>query len=125
MPVSGLRISRRALLATLPFACSRQDPPDRAPAATVKAIAVPSTTASGAGERLPAAEITWAFPDTPIGRMSVVVLVPERLASDRFPVLIAMHGAGETRKGPERGARGWVDDYKLGRAVERLARPPL
>jgi hypothetical protein len=57
--------------------------------------------------------------------MSVVVLIPERLQSDRFPVLIAMHGRGETLKGAERGARGWVDDYKLGRAVTRLARPPL
>jgi enterochelin esterase-like enzyme len=57
--------------------------------------------------------------------MSVVVVVPEHARGERLPVLIAMHGRGETLKGPERGARGWVDDYKLGRAAERLAHPPL
>jgi enterochelin esterase-like enzyme len=36
-----------------------------------------------------------------------------------------MHGRGETLKGPERGARGWLDDYKLDRALTRLAKPPL
>jgi len=57
--------------------------------------------------------------------MSVVVLLPERAPSDRFPVLVTLHGRGETLKGPERGARGWVDDYRLPRAVERLRKPPL
>jgi len=57
--------------------------------------------------------------------MSVVVVLPERAPSDRFPVLVTLHGRGETLKGPERGARGWVDDYRLTRAVERLKEPPL
>jgi hypothetical protein len=57
--------------------------------------------------------------------MSVVVRVPERLPQVRFPVLVALHGRGETLKGPERGARGWLDDYALGRAIERLGSPPL
>jgi enterochelin esterase-like enzyme len=57
--------------------------------------------------------------------MSVVVVVPEHARDERFPVLIALHGRGETLKGPERGARGWVDDYALGRAENRLAHPPL
>ena len=57
--------------------------------------------------------------------MSVVVVIPERDPGERFPVLIALHGRGETLKGPERGARGWVDDYALGRASARLAHPPL
>jgi hypothetical protein len=57
--------------------------------------------------------------------MVVVVVVPQRAPDERFPVLIAMHGRGETLKGPERGARGWVDDYALGRAAKRLAHPPL
>jgi enterochelin esterase-like enzyme len=116
-------VSRRALLSALPaVACAKQEPPERTPAPAVKIIA---PSASVKSERLPAEELTWAFPETPVGRMSVVVLIPERLPSDRFPVLIAMHGRGETLKGAERGARGWVDDYKLGRAVTRLARPPL
>ena len=117
------RLSRRALLSALPLvACSRSDPKGHAPAETVKVVAPPP---SAKPARLSAEELTWSFPETPIGRMSVVVLVPERLPSDRFPVLITMHGRGETLKGPERGARGWVDDYKLSRAVERLVRLPL
>ncbi len=117
-------ISRRALLSVLPLAaCERSErAPERRSAPTVT-IAAPAKSAGS--ERLPAEELTWAFPDTPIGRMSVVVLVPERLPTDRFPVLIAMHGRGETLKGPERGARGWVDDYELPRTLRRLARPPL
>lgn len=57
--------------------------------------------------------------------MSVVVSLPERAPDQRFPVLIAMHGRGETLKGPVRGARGWVDDYAVGRVVQRLHAPPL
>jgi len=116
-------LSRRALLTALPLAtCAKREPKESAPAPAVQVLA-PAPSAKP--ERLPAEELTWAFPDTPIGRMSVVVLVPERLPTDRFPVLITMHGRGETLKGPERGARGWVDDYALGRAVTRLAKPPL
>jgi hypothetical protein len=116
------RLSRRALLAALPFGgCSRRDPGEPAPA-EVNVVAPPP---SAKPTRLPAEELTWAFPETPVGRMSVVVLVPERMPNDRFPVLITLHGSGETRKGPERGARGWVDDYKLLRAIKRLERLPL
>jgi iron(III)-salmochelin esterase len=115
--------SRRVLLSALPVvACSRGERTNGAPAGTVKVVVPP---ASAKPVRVPAEELTWAFPETPVGRMSVVVLVPERLPSERFPVLITMHGRGETLKGPERGARGWVDDYKLSRAIGRLARLPL
>jgi hypothetical protein len=57
--------------------------------------------------------------------MSVVVRVTYRLPKERFPVLVALHGRGETRKGPDRWSRGWLDDYALGRAIERLGSPPL
>jgi hypothetical protein len=103
-------------------ACTRREDPRPAPfqppAPRVSASAAP-------GGRLPAEERTWSFPQTSVGRMSVVVVVPERAEGERFPVLIALHGRGETMKGPERGARGWVADYALGRAAERLAHPPL
>jgi enterochelin esterase-like enzyme len=75
--------------------------------------------------RLPAEELTWVWESSPIGKMIAVVVLPERGPGDRFPVLITMHGRGEALKGPERGARGWVDDYALGRALRRLADPPL
>jgi iron(III)-salmochelin esterase len=74
---------------------------------------------------LPAQEITWDYPSTGVGPMRVVILVPEREPNQRFPVLVAMHGRGEALKGPEQGARGWVDDYWLPLAIERLARPPI
>ena len=74
---------------------------------------------------LPARELTWDYPETELGPMRVVVLIPERSAGERFPVLIAMHGRGEALKGPEAGARGWVDDYWLPTSIERLHRPPL
>lgn len=74
---------------------------------------------------LPASELTWDYPSTDLGRMRVVVLVPEHEAGARFPVLVALHGRGEALKGPEAGARGWVDDYFLPATIERLHRPPL
>ena len=42
-----------------------------------------------------------------------------------LPVLVTFHGLGEAEKGPEKGARGWIDDYGLETAVHRLAAPPL
>jgi hypothetical protein len=54
-----------------------------------------------------------------------VISVPARREGERFPVLITMHGRGEAFKGPEKGARGWIDDYWMTRAIERLRRPPL
>ncbi|HEY2410277.1 MAG TPA: esterase [Polyangiaceae bacterium] len=89
-----------------------------------RVVSGPAHSADGA-PLLPAQEITWDYPQTELGPMRVVVLVPERAASERFPVLVAMHGRGEALKGPEAGARGWVDDYLLPHAVERLHRPPL
>ena len=71
-------------------------------------------------------ELTWRFEDTKVGDMSVVVVVPEN-ADDahKLPVVIAMHGQGEALKGPKKGARGWVDDYWLPKALRRLHAPPL
>lgn len=72
-----------------------------------------------------AEEKTWVWKETPIGEMQVVVSVPKHLEGEKLPVLITMHGLGEARKGPERGARGWLDDYDLAKAEARLTAPPL
>lgn len=40
------------------------------------------------------------------------------------PLLIALHGLGETRT-LDAGARGWKEDYLLGLAHARLRKPPL
>ncbi|HMJ10462.1 MAG TPA: alpha/beta hydrolase-fold protein [Polyangiaceae bacterium] len=71
-------------------------------------------------------ELVWSYPKTELGPMRVVIALPPRRAPEqRFPVLVALHGRGEASKGVERGARAWVDDYALPRAVTRLAAPPL
>ena len=57
--------------------------------------------------------------------MNAVVVLPTRAAEARFPVLLTFHGSGEARKGPEKGARGWIDDYGLYEALDRLQHPPL
>lgn len=70
-------------------------------------------------------ELTWVYEKSAVGRMNVVVLVPDHAADEKLPVVITMHGRGEAMKGPARGARGWVDDYELPRVIDRVRRPPL
>lgn len=75
---------------------------------------------------LKARELTWSYDRTPAGPMRVVVWIPPLPSPDtKLPVLVALHGRGESIKGPELGARGWVDDYWLPRADQRLRKPPL
>lgn len=60
------------------------------------------------------------------GPMPTLVHVPARTDPDqRLPVLIAFHGMGESKKGPERGALGWFEDYALDTTLRRLEQPPL
>lgn len=75
---------------------------------------------------LPAQELTWALDDTPWGRIPVVISIPARATADqKFPVLVVFHGRGEALKGPDRGARGWIDDYGLYAAIAHLSRGEL
>jgi iron(III)-salmochelin esterase len=83
------------------------------------------SSGTSTGGILPAEERTWTFESPALGSVPVVVVLPPRRADERFPVLIAMHGRGEALKGPARGARGWVDDYRIGKALARLQQPPL
>jgi enterochelin esterase-like enzyme len=117
-------------------ACARQGPvghehsgssSEQPGVAPQSASAAAASSPSGAGPRsLAAQEHTWVYPESPAGPMHVVVSVPERsAASARLPVLVALHGRGEALKGPARGARGWVDDYWMPRAISRLHHPPL
>jgi hypothetical protein len=41
---------------------------------------------------------------------------------ERYPLVVALHGRGETEKGPIRGPRGWVLDYELPEAYGALQR---
>jgi enterochelin esterase-like enzyme len=108
------------------IACKRSEPPEAKAAAQKRdVIPVATPSASNGAELLAAEERTWRFESTPVGPMHVVVLLPERRADARLPVLIAMHGRGEALKGPERGARGWLDDYTIRKTIDNLLRPPL
>ncbi len=113
--------------ATAPDAPSAAPPKQSAPVPLASAAPRPSASAppKAIGKRLASEEQTWVYDSTPVGPMQVVVRLPERGEKERFPVLIAMHGRGEAHKGPKRGARGWFDDYALGKAIERLHAPPL
>ncbi|MET0794556.1 MAG: esterase [Polyangiaceae bacterium] len=104
-------------------ACKRHAPPSSNPPRS-QSLGSPVRASNGTA-LLPAQEITWDYPETDLGPMRVVVSLPERAADARFPVLVAMHGRGEALKGPELGARGWIDDYWLPTTVERLNRPPI
>ncbi len=102
--------------------CAKSGPPGEGVAAaasrSVGTAAPPA--AAPKSKLLPQTEVTWTYADTPMGQMNAVVVVPEREADQQFPVLLTFHGTGEARKGPERGARGWIDDYGLYKAIERL-----
>jgi enterochelin esterase-like enzyme len=105
-------------------ACKRSAPPGPQQARSAQSLGAPAPVNLDR-PMLPAQEITWDYPNTELGNMRVVVLIPEREADARLPVLVALHGRGEALKGPELGARGWVDDYTLLATVERLHRPPI
>jgi len=65
---------------------------------------------------------TWTFE----GNGRAVVVVPWwGKASEKLPVLVALHGRGEATKGPVEGVMGWPRDYALLRAIDRLCAPPL
>lgn len=67
----------------------------------------------------------WDFPRTPFGPMRAVVMLPARQPGERLPLLVALHGWGETLRGVERGAFGWPRDYELGASDHELRRPSL
>ncbi|HEY4104464.1 MAG TPA: esterase [Polyangiaceae bacterium] len=126
MSPRAARIAALACIATAALACKHQPPPGAGTVHGTELLAGKrSLRENNAKPMLPAQELTWDYPSTELGPMRVVVLIPERAADARFPVLVAMHGRGEALKGPERGARGWVDDYLLPTAIERLHRPPI
>ncbi len=69
--------------------------------------------------------------DSPWGVQRVHVLLPNgpRGAATsqvrRWPMVVALHGMGEARRGMERGPLGWSLDYRIGDAFAALARGRL
>jgi enterochelin esterase-like enzyme len=71
-------------------------------------------------------ELMFDFPSVSFGAERALAIVPRgQEAGERFPVLVALHGRGESVRGSTACARGWMDDYELGRSIERLGSPPL
>ena len=70
--------------------------------------------------------LEWDLGEQSWGSGRAVVLVPAwGDASARYPVLVALHGRGESLKAPADGAMGWARDYALVHAIDRVLAPPL
>lgn len=55
-----------------------------------------------------------------------MVMIPRWIGpGERLPVLVALHGRAEARRGLDAGANAWLRDYGLARAAARLRAPPL
>lgn len=68
--------------------------------------------------------LTWT--STAVGEQRAIVVLPRaRPDGERWPLLVALHGQGEARRGVQRGALGWVRDYELRRADAALRRGRL
>lgn len=67
----------------------------------------------------------------PDGPQRVLITFPRRddgrdyPADHRLPLVVALHGAAEARRGPQRGALGWNVDYRLPDAFAALLRGRL
>lgn len=71
-------------------------------------------------------ERLWEFSTSPIGPTRVAVLLPPaRSAGERWPLLVALSGWGESARGPEEGVWGWAHDYELGASDAELRRRRL
>ncbi len=130
------------------FGCERHEPPsgDSPPSRLVRVTPDDRLSSASASKRIgslgpsqsakpqgaapnqlrrAAREETWVFHGTPYGVLHAVAYIPKHTIGQRFPVLVALHGRAESAKGSERGARGWIEDYWLPRAFQRLSAPPL
>ncbi|MEO6418993.1 MAG: alpha/beta hydrolase-fold protein [Polyangiaceae bacterium] len=116
-------MKRRAfLLGLAASSCTRHDKA-APPVSSALPAPTPSLDASTRGWRL--LEWTFASPSGSTPQRAVILAPSWGGPEARFPVVVALHGRGEALKGPEQGAMGWVRDYALIRAYERICAPPL
>lgn len=121
--------NRRALLATLAtlatqIACKRsgsRGSAGAAPASTLAPLSAPSSSSPRPREGLRVVEIAIAGGDWD---KRAVVLVPDPPSEPKLPLLVALHGMGETVD-PLTGSHGWLDAYDLDVAIARVLDPPL
>jgi enterochelin esterase-like enzyme len=101
-------------MAAAAVACSRSERASGSPP--------PPTSVASANVRI----LEWDLGDQPWGPSRAVIVVPTWAGpSERYPVLVALHGRGEAVKAPADGAMGWPRDYAMVRAIDRLRAPPL
>ena len=113
-------LSRRTFLLAALAACSRRESAAVESAPTTP-LALPDARATDVG-RGGTQILEWTL-DGVSTRAAIVV--PAWGAGTRFPVLVALHGRGESLKPPSAGAMGWPRDYALPRAIARACAPPL
>lgn len=68
--------------------------------------------------------VNYRFESEKLGRIPALVRVPPHAENAQLRVLVALHGRGEAQKNPERGARGFIDDYGLEAVWTWLAADP-
>lgn len=66
----------------------------------------------------------YTFESPTLGRIPALVRVPPHGADAHLPALIVLHGRGEAQKSPDRGVRGFLDDYGLEQAWAWLSAEP-
>lgn len=62
---------------------------------------------------MPLRLVNYQFESQKLGAIPALVRIPPHLPGSKLPVLMLLHGRGEAQKSPERGARGFIDDYGL------------
>jgi len=98
--------------------------PARPPSSSPRAVASSTPPPKAAAERT-IEVLDWTFPSEMGGEKRAVVLVPRPIApGTKLPVLVALHGLGETTD-PITGANGWLRSYALDHTYERMLHPPL
>jgi hypothetical protein len=97
------------------------------------ALAVVVVAALGARAQAPsdAVHFRQLRVPSPTGEARVLVTYARRTDGhdhpphERLPIVVALHGQGEARRGPDRGFLGWVNDYHLPDAFAALGRGAL
>jgi enterochelin esterase-like enzyme len=109
-------------LGALAIGCAKQEKTRATPSSA--ATAVTASTPTPEVDPTPHSRLLEWDIDGPFGADRAAILVPSD-ASQKYPVLVALHGRGEAVKSPQAGALGWPRDYAMRRAIERVYAPPL
>ena len=64
-------------------------------------------------------------PNAPAPLGPVVVLRPRHARAKKLPLVVTLHGRGETAKSPRAGAFGWANDYGLRTWLEAASDGPV